>query len=100
MLSSQDDYLNLAEVSARIKLSESTIRRYVRKGRIPYLQPGGEGGRLRFPPDCLERLNDLTNNEATTALGSSPKLKNKRKRPLSGRRPKWQTASTSKNVRS
>lgn len=33
--------------------SEQTIRRWVRARRIPFIQPGGKGGHLRFPADAL-----------------------------------------------
>lgn len=48
-------YFTLGELAHISGLSEVTLRRYWRDGKIPGFQPGGEGSRVLFPHDALER---------------------------------------------
>lgn len=75
--------LTIQEFSERTPLSVSQIRRLVKAGRIPYLQPGGPRGKLLFAPDALSQQR----NETTTAQPVPPP-------PGSGRRPEWMNTST------
>lgn len=47
-------YLTLEELARVSGVSEVTLRRYWRAGKIPGHQPGGKGSRVLFPPDALE----------------------------------------------
>ena len=51
-------FLTIAELSERSPLSVTQIRRLVKAGRIPFLQPGGRGGKLLFRPDALLAANE------------------------------------------
>ena len=45
--------LTIREFSRQSRLSVTQIRRLVKAGRIPFLQPGGRGGKLLFSQDAL-----------------------------------------------
>ena len=72
-------YLTIKELSEQSGFSVTQIRRWVAAGKIAYFQPGGKGGKLRFPPDTLERRSaeEPFDNDAEEEI------------LLPGRRPKW-----------
>lgn len=74
-------YLTIQQLSQRTGFSVTQLRRLAKKGAIPYLQPGGAGGKLLFRPDALEACSP---GESTTFAPAQ-------QRPLSGQRPRWQT---------
>lgn len=82
----QKQYLDIDELSTLSGLSASTLRRYVRQGKIIALQPGGPGSRLLFRPDALERVATLPEE---TGEQVSPGH-----RQLPGRRPGWMSPRT------
>lgn len=47
-------YLDIEELIARSGLSRATIWRLKRAGKIPFFQPGGKNGRVKFPEDAIE----------------------------------------------
>ncbi len=47
-------YLDINELVAITGLSEATIWRLKRAGKIPFFQPGGKGGRVKFPANAIE----------------------------------------------
>ena len=49
-------YLSLEEFCAHTSLSEATVRRLCRKGKIPFRQPGGPRTKLLFDPSALEQV--------------------------------------------
>jgi hypothetical protein len=51
-------WITFAELADQCRgvVSEVTLRRYVRAGRIAHAQPGGRKGKLLFPADVLEQL--------------------------------------------
>ena len=74
-------YLTIKELSEKSQFSVSQLRRLVRAGRIPFYQPGGKGGKLRFPPDAIERSVDISQDcEAERKPDAQP---------LPGRSPRW-----------
>jgi hypothetical protein len=84
----QKHYLDIDELSALSGLSTSTLRRYVRQGKIAALQPGGPGSRLLFRPDALEAAALLpAASEIVTPASSGP-------RRLPGRQPGWMSPTT------
>ncbi len=48
-------FLTLREAAAAFSLSERTLRRYVRAGVLPVVQPAGRGHALRIDEAELER---------------------------------------------
>ena len=82
-------FLTIKELSRRSRLSESTIHRLKRAGRIPFYQPGGKHGRLLFPSDAIEQT--AQNGSAVPTPASPPRSDSPR---LSGCRPAWQQAHT------
>ncbi|MGZ0173050.1 MAG: hypothetical protein ACKVHE_26235 [Planctomycetales bacterium] len=77
--SKPEQLLTIKEFSQQSRYSVTQIRRLVNAGRIPFLQPGGRGGRLLFQPGAL-----LSAQEPHEPLCAEPKV-----RPMSGRKPKW-----------
>lgn len=75
---SRHTLLTIQELSNRSGVPVVTLRRWVRQGRIPYLQPAGHGGRLLFQPDALGRSQVQSTAQQTSATP-----------PLSGPQPKW-----------
>lgn len=83
--------LSYEEVSARTGLSLSTLRRRVKEGKLPFIQPGGRRTRIVFPLDVIERL--------LQAADTSSSPKHAVQQPISvpvrkvtvsrGPRPKW-----------
>lgn len=47
-------YLDITELVVRTGLSEATIWRLKRAGKIPFYQPAGKNGRVKFPANALE----------------------------------------------
>jgi excisionase family DNA binding protein len=56
-------YLSVRELAQLSGLSELTIRRLLRAGKIPCFQPGGPRCRVLVPADALERLGDSASPE-------------------------------------
>ena len=50
--------LTIDELSQVSGLSVATLRRYVQKGKIKALQPGGPGCKLLFRPDALDQAGN------------------------------------------
>jgi hypothetical protein len=44
------------EFSDQSGLSIASVRRYLRDGKLPFVQPGGPRGRVLIPTDALARL--------------------------------------------
>jgi excisionase family DNA binding protein len=79
--------LTVEELSQLTGLSVSTIRRRVKDGTIPFLQPGGPRSRIAFPADIVERLLQITSHRSpdTEPIAEMPPVK-----PQCGPQPKWQ----------
>lgn len=52
----QAEYVSIAQLSAISGLSVSTLRRRLKDGSLPFLQPGGTRSRLLFRRDVLDTL--------------------------------------------
>ena len=77
--------VDIQELRAYSGLSIATIHRLKDKGRIPFFQPAGKGGKLLFPLDAIERAATAINSDGpadapTGGLSSGQ---------LSGPRPNW-----------
>lgn len=82
-------YLDINELSTRTGLSPATLHRLKDRGRIPYYQPSGKGGRLLFPPDAIERISATHEQSRSDSSETGPR------KHLSGRCPAWmQTIDT------
>ena len=77
-------YLTLPELCALTGFSSATIHRWKRAGRIPYVQPGGKGGHLRFPVEAVEQCLRAGQSQVNTAPVESHDLQR-----LPGRQPSW-----------
>jgi hypothetical protein len=91
----QHRYLTLLEFSALTGLSPATVRRYLKSGKLRYLQPAGPRGRILIPADTLESTMATghgTPLDGTPAETMSAPAKSQRQEPsakLSGPRPSW-----------
>jgi excisionase family DNA binding protein len=83
--------LTVQELSARSRLSPSTIHRLKREGKIPFFQPAGKGGRLLFPADAIERVPQALR----TTLPDPSRPTGRAARHLSGPPPAWMRSPTS-----
>lgn len=82
----EKSYLDVDELVARTGLSEATIWRLKRAGKIPFYQPGGKGGRVKFPADALEVAGLKNQADSTTSTDSDAPDR------LPGPIPKWMSA--------
>jgi hypothetical protein len=64
-------YVTVAELSRRSRLSVATLHRLKDAGKIPFYQPGGKGSRLLFPADAIERAADAAQREQPTAANEN-----------------------------
>jgi hypothetical protein len=76
------NHLTIEELSSKAKLSIATIHRLKRAGKIPYFQPAGKGGALRFPADAIEQACSSSAVSPDAATDGAP-------RRLSGPVPNW-----------
>jgi hypothetical protein len=91
-------FVSPLEFSQLSGLSLATVHRYLKKGKLPSVQPSGRRGRILIPADALERCGNTTLEAAhpeqttlpTAKPGAAPSP-----RP-SGPRPRWtRTLNTS-----
>ena len=77
-------FIGIKEFSLVMTLSESTIRRRVKDGTYPAIQPGGKRHRILLPLNAFEEGGQhyLNKPPGLVPLPSS--------RPKSGPKPKWQ----------
>jgi excisionase family DNA binding protein len=87
-------YLTLREFHARLPVSLSTLRRWIKRKSIPYVQPSGEGGMYLIPQDALERARELLTPAGTGTVASPPATPKR----LPGPKPYWQRVPTRKGV--
>jgi excisionase family DNA binding protein len=88
-------FLTVKELCAKCRLSPASVYRLTRQRKIPFFQPAGKGGALRFPPDAIERAT-----EATPQSNQPPDAhSNATKRHLSGRPPAWMQDANSQNAK-
>ncbi|HCS50403.1 MAG TPA: hypothetical protein DIW81_02230 [Planctomycetaceae bacterium] len=82
-------YLTIEECSQRVSLSDSTIRRRIREGKIPFWQPGGPGTRILIPVDALLSSADCSPDAENS---SKPSFRDRDKSSLPGPTAKWRRA--------
>ncbi|WP_166822553.1 helix-turn-helix domain-containing protein [Thalassoroseus pseudoceratinae] len=76
------EYLSPAEFARRSGLSEPTVRRYVKNGKLPSYQPGGHRCRISIPASALRATVP-----SAPASVSSPQAEQPKRIP--GPRPSW-----------
>jgi excisionase family DNA binding protein len=79
-------YLTISELSDATGISISTLRRLLRKGTLPFYQPGGPRTRIVFPIDAIEqatKTNKGAARQSDDAIAAS-------EAPARGPRPRWQ----------
>ncbi len=84
--SAQKTWLTLSELCLQSRYSSPTIYRWKNAGLIPFVQPGGKGGHLRFPVDALAMIQAQqvgTESQAQVPATTDTSAK------LPGRRPKY-----------
>lgn len=74
-------YRTLKQMVAHSGVSDATLRRWVKEGRINAFQPGGPNSKLLFLPDALEQ--PVADSQPVPAIRSEPVAP-----PRSG--PRWQ----------
>jgi predicted DNA-binding transcriptional regulator AlpA len=84
-------YLDIDELIVRSGLSRATIWRLKRAGKIPFFQPGGKGGRVKFPEDALEQAGRC--EVPSSVPDDDESVLSKR---LPGPRPQWMSPSKRK----
>ncbi len=84
-------YYTVREVAQIMRLSESTVRRWIKEGTLPTVQLRGKRSAIRIPADAINRLPNSSPSDPS-GLGllqpdpiSSLSPPTKRKGP----RPKW-----------
>lgn len=63
------DYFTPAEVAAKLGVSEVSVRRYVKSGKIPGFKVGGS---IRIPRNFEETLASQQQSDKTTPNGKPP----------------------------
>jgi hypothetical protein len=86
-------HLSPKEFSQISGLSLATVHRYLKKGKLPFRQPGGPRGRILIPVDALQSVpagatGAGSDRGATAAREPSPDAA-ERPAALPGPRPKW-----------
>ncbi|MFP4105889.1 MAG: helix-turn-helix domain-containing protein [Phycisphaerae bacterium] len=93
-----NSYMSPEEFAAHSGLSQATVRRRIRDGSLPHVQPGGKGCRILIPVNALERMLDQTRlvdpdgqipgTETIKQTQPSPEATTR----LSGAKPNWRGA--------
>jgi hypothetical protein len=84
------ELLTARQLAEKLHVAERTIWRWKREGRLPFLQPAGQGGAIRFPSVCLiPRLPATPLAEPQEATPTSVGSKR-----LSGPTPKWMSVES------
>lgn len=71
---SQPEYLTVEEFAALTPVSAQTIRRYIKNGQLPYLQPAGRGGNIMIRRDALDQMSGAagSSSDSPAASGKTP----------------------------
>ncbi len=79
-------YLSPQEFSRLSGLSLATVHRYLKKGRLPYRQPGGPRSRILIPAVALEAAATVAEITPAALVKAAPAVPSPR---LPGPRPRW-----------
>lgn len=89
------DGITASELARAYQVAVSTIWRLKRTGRIPFFQPGGKRGIVRFPPNAFEFGYAKAGRDESVLAASEPNVTADDSEPgeqsnhLSGPRPQW-----------
>jgi hypothetical protein len=91
---STPEYISITKLSAISGLSVSTLRRRVKDGSLPVIQPGGRRSRLLFRRDVLDTLSTVAHESTSTPAPSAEEAPcedptTPAVQPLPGPRPRW-----------
>jgi excisionase family DNA binding protein len=91
------EYLSPAEFADLCGLSVETVRRRLRDGGLPRVQPGGPRTRLLIPADALDRALTAASASGRPDTGpgpdTAPQPPPTSPAPLPGPAPKWRRAT-------
>lgn len=90
-MANSDFKKTLVDINALVELSglsESTIWRLKRDGKIPFFQPAGKHGRVMFPEDAIELCHATSDDAKTRQIENTASDKR-----LPGPRPEWMSRS-------
>lgn len=90
--STKQNFLTIEELSDRLPLSISTIRRRIRDGKIPSIQLAGRRSKHLIPARFVD---DLTRQLTTSRSRNSQSDQSKSSIP--GPKPRWMTRSKRRN---
>lgn len=78
------DFITFSELKKAYEgvLSQATLRRYLRDGRIDYIQPAGRKGKLLIPRSAIDSLRRMDEPENTVVHPGTTQSR-------SPRRPQW-----------
>jgi excisionase family DNA binding protein len=89
-------FLGVEEFAQATGLSEQTVRRYLKKNRLPFVQPAGKRGRILIPFTALKFLESGPSSpEPTPAIDrAAPETKSTNpdgfsRERLPGPKPRW-----------
>lgn len=88
----QRDFLSPHEFVARSGLSSATVRRYLRDGRLPSIQPGGPRCRVLIPVTALQSFLTVKQVAGPNKTDRSPTVTKpaySSNKPLPGPKAKW-----------
>ncbi len=94
------DGITASELAKAYNVSPATIWRLKPSGQIPYFQPAGENGAVRFPPNAFEFRRakragaDSKNESAGIGISANDARPHDLPEHLSGPRPKWMNNQT------
>lgn len=71
----QKDFYTVKEFAQRCEISEKTIRRSIKKGRICGFRPGSEKGRILIPDTEFQRLGMMNLEEVIDRKAEERKIK-------------------------
>ncbi len=69
---SRPSFYSPEEFAAQTGLSIATVRRYIDKGKLPSVQPGGPRSRILIPADALDQLARRAVVESSPAAALEP----------------------------
>lgn len=81
-------FLPLKEFVASVPASMSTVRRWIKKGRLEHVQPDGPGTDIYIPDDAFERLVRKATEQISEQSSQAISQPSRRR---SGPRPQWQS---------
>ena len=52
----QRKFLSVEDFVVQTGISDATVRRWLKRGKLPHVQPAGRHSRILIPADALERM--------------------------------------------